>query len=67
MSRVTAIAAKCKDCIYDPLSGGGTWRQQTEACAIKSCALWPYRPMARKSIGAGEIHAPQTDLTGAAT
>lgn len=38
-----AINAKCKDCIYDPLAGG-TWRQQTEACTITACSLWPLRP-----------------------
>lgn len=47
MSRQKAINAKCKDCIYDPLCGGGTWRQQVEACTIKTCALWPYRPKSR--------------------
>ena len=58
MSRTSAINDKCRDCIYDPLAGG-TWRQQTEACRSKSCALWPYRPVTidtvnknRKSISA---------------
>jgi hypothetical protein len=27
-----AINAKCKDCIYDPLSGLGTWREQVARC-----------------------------------
>lgn len=40
-----AIDAKCKDCIYDPLSGMGTWRQQTEGCPAEACSLWPYRPV----------------------
>lgn len=67
MSRQRAINAKCKDCIYDPLCGGGTWRQQTEACTITACALWPYRPRSRKSgarsaSGAGEIHAPMDSV-----
>ena len=39
-----AINAKCKDCIYDPLSGLGTWRQQVEGCTCLDCPLWPIRP-----------------------
>lgn len=39
-----AINEKCKDCIYDPLSGLGTWKQQTEGCPDESCSLWPVRP-----------------------
>ena len=45
VSRRKAIDSHCKDCIYDPLSGGGTWRQQVEACGITKCSLWPVRPM----------------------
>lgn len=30
------VAAKCIECIYDPLSGNGHWRQQVAACAIYS-------------------------------
>jgi hypothetical protein len=44
MSLRAAINAKCKDCIYDPLSGLGHWRQQVTLCAIKTCPLWPVRP-----------------------
>ena len=47
MSLRAAINAKCKDCIYDPLSGLGHWRQQFEACTIQSCSLWPYRPKSK--------------------
>ena len=47
MTRAEAIAAKCKECIYDP-EEDGTWRQQVKACAIDSCALHPYRPMPYK-------------------
>ena len=40
-----AINAKCRDCIYDPLSGLGNWRQQVSACdAEGACPLWPVRP-----------------------
>ena len=67
MSRAAAINAKCKDCIYDPLSGLGTWRQQTEACTIKTCSLWPYRP---KSIASrrndANLAQSRTELTAAA-
>ncbi len=47
MTRADAIAAKCKECIYDP-DEDGTWRQQVKACAIESCALHLYRPMPYK-------------------
>ena len=40
-----AINAKCKDCIYDPESALGTWRQQVEACTIEDCPLWLLRPV----------------------
>ena len=65
MTRQQAINAKCKDCIYDGCSGLGTWRQQVELCRITSCALWVYRPKARKSIGAGKTHARAENLDSA--
>jgi hypothetical protein len=40
-----AINAKCKECIYDPIGGGGTWRQQVEACTARTCPLYPVRPL----------------------
>lgn len=42
-----AIDAKCKECIYDPLSGCGTWREQVEACSSPDCPLFPHRPVSR--------------------
>lgn len=45
-----AINEKCKDCIYDPLDRGN-WRQQTQACTSMDCALWPYRPVSKGSLG----------------
>jgi hypothetical protein len=48
MSMRKAINDKCKSCIYDPLGGAGTWRQQVEACTIVECGLYPYRPKALK-------------------
>jgi hypothetical protein len=38
-----AIDEKCKDCIYDPLCGGGTWREQIAQCTALDCPLWPVR------------------------
>lgn len=45
MSLRAAIDAKCKECIYDPYCGGGTWRQQVAACTSYSCPLYPHRPL----------------------
>jgi hypothetical protein len=50
MSLRAAINAKCKECIYDPISGRGTWRQQVEACTSRTCPLFPVRP---KSVANG--------------
>jgi hypothetical protein len=47
LTRTKAIAAKCKECIYDP-EDDGTWRMQTEACELSDCALWAYRPKPRR-------------------
>lgn len=38
------INAKCVDCIYDPFSGGGNWRQQVTACTATACPLYDARP-----------------------
>ena len=43
MSLRKAIDAHCKGCIYDPKSGGGTWREQVAQCSVISCALWRVR------------------------
>ena len=40
-----AINAKCKQCIYDPQSGLGTWRQQVGACTVVRCPIWEVRPL----------------------
>lgn len=50
MSLRAAINAKCKECIYDPMGGGGNWRQQVEACTSRSCPLFPVRPTSRKTV-----------------
>lgn len=44
-----AINEKCKDCIYDPLSGLGTWRKQVTGCTSPDCALFPFRPLSDDS------------------
>jgi len=44
MSLRDAINAKCRDCIYDPKCGGGTWREQVAQCSSLGCPLWPVRP-----------------------
>ncbi len=38
-----AIDATCKSCIYDELSGLGTWREQIARCTCTDCPLWPVR------------------------
>lgn len=40
-----AINAKCRECIYDPEAGRGTWRQQVAACTSTRCPLFPVRPL----------------------
>ena len=42
-----AINAKCRECIYDPIGGFGTWRAQTENCTVVDCPLYPVRPTSR--------------------
>ena len=39
-----AINAKCRECIYDPIAGRGTWREQVEACVSANCPLHEVRP-----------------------
>lgn len=47
MTRQGAIAAKCKECIYDPQSPG-TWKEQVEACTSPKCPLYKFRPKSEK-------------------
>jgi hypothetical protein len=47
MSLRGAINRKCKECIYDPVSGTGAWRQQVQNCMSKSCALYEVRPTSK--------------------
>ena len=47
MSLRKAVNAKCRECLYDPLSGLGNWRQQVSACTSSECPLFPVRPKSR--------------------
>lgn len=74
--RKRAIKQHCKDCIYDPDGGAGTWREQRQNCTATHCALWPFRPRAatpRSSPGEslsirelGEFTATRTQPTSPA-
>ncbi len=44
MTRQQSINAMCKNCIYDPIGGRGTWREQVAQCVSSKCPLWRYRP-----------------------
>lgn len=48
LSLRTAIDAKCRGCIYDPIGGTGTWREQVAACTSRTCPLFQARPLPRK-------------------
>jgi hypothetical protein len=54
-----AIDAKCKDCIYDPLCGGGTWREQVAQCSSVSCPLWVVRPAPSSGPFANPPRSPE--------
>ena len=57
MSLRAAINAKCRDCIYDPASGLGTWRAQVARCTAVDCPIWPVRP----GPESGPYQRPQID------
>ena len=59
MSLRAAINAMCKACIYDPIGGRGTWRQQVEACTAPRCPLYAVRP---KSAAEGAADDNEADL-----
>lgn len=64
MSLRAAINAKCRECIYDPHSGAGNWRQQVTACTSYKCPLYPVRPT---SAGKGAESGPDRDAKGGHT
>lgn len=39
-----AVFAKCRECIYDPIAGGGGWIKQVTACTSPECPLFDVRP-----------------------
>ena len=43
----SAINAKCKECIYDPIAGGGKWRHQVSECTSVTCPLFEVRPTSK--------------------
>ena len=49
------VDAKCKECIYDPLSAG-TWREQVAACTSGNCPLFDVRAVPRDCMSAGRIN-----------
>ena len=44
MSLRKAIDLKCKECLYDPIAGHGSWREQIAQCTSVDCPIWPVRP-----------------------
>jgi len=73
MSLRRAINSKCRECIYCPLTGAGSWRQQVENCTSISCPLFSVRPKSTGYIPESENalenpelgqNAPVLDLTG---
>ena len=42
-----AINEKCKDFIYDPIDGNGTWLKQVADCTAFTCPLHTVRPTPR--------------------
>jgi hypothetical protein len=54
-----AVNAKCKDCIYDPKCGGGTWREQVAQCSELNCPLWPVRPQPKTGPYANQPRVPE--------
>lgn len=55
-----AIDAMCRDCCYDPRSGLGTWRQQSESCVCHNCPLYPVRPKVYRRQAALSGHSDGT-------
>ena len=54
----SAINAKCRECIYDPVGGRGNWRQQVEACTSYTCPLYPLRPVSEGGKRGEEDESP---------
>ncbi len=65
-TRGRAIAAMCKQCLYDPIGGQGTWRQQVEACTSTDCPLWRFRPVSAPKTAIPSTMLDATPAEGAA-
>ena len=63
----SAIDAMCKSCIYDPLSGLGTWREQVSKCSCRLCPLYDVRPAPRYRAAIGGVDADGTSVTASPT
>ena len=46
----SAVNAKCKECLYDPIGGGGKWREQVAACTSGGCPLFELRPKPKAPV-----------------
>lgn len=57
------IENHCKNCSYDATQPG-TWREQIEACTVKSCALWEVRPVTVATINLNRKHRNQDEIDG---
>lgn len=42
-----AINSMCRYCLYDPIAGGGSWREQVTSCTSGSCPLFNVRPTSK--------------------
>jgi len=48
-TRQQAINTFCKQCIYDPHGGNGSWLLQVENCTADNCPLFAYRPITQNT------------------
>lgn len=70
MSLRKAINAKCRECLYDPLSGLGNWRQQVSACTSSECPLFLVRPKSKphtEKVSRGTVRADPSTENGRTT
>lgn len=58
-----AIDLMCKSCLYEE-GGGGTWRQQIEACTAPNCPLFPVRPRSKPKKRETEVDLPSVEDQG---
>ena len=63
MSLRKAVNAKCKECIYDPKSGLGSWRKQVSYCRCTSCPLYDVRPKTSSKEANFQIVSDKSNLS----